>query len=86
MAYQTMQTQLSFCGRVRNVRCVANDLNFIFREVAMIAKCLACLKYWNVSIYKHLPKSGYICPCCEKKPPRELALHTAAKKNTSPLM
>ncbi|MFR7893380.1 MAG: hypothetical protein ACLU38_04175 [Dysosmobacter sp.] len=36
----------------------------------MTAKCVGCGLDWNVSIYQKIPRTGYICPHCEKPAPR----------------
>lgn len=33
----------------------------------MYAKCVSCLRGWNVSVLARIPKSGYVCPHCESR-------------------
>lgn len=33
----------------------------------MTAKCRICGRTWNVSAKQCIPKSGYICPCCDTR-------------------
>ena len=28
----------------------------------MYAKCVVCLRSWNVSVLAQIPKNGYVCP------------------------
>ena len=30
----------------------------------MTVKCTGCGLHWNVSIYRRIPDTGYICPHC----------------------
>ena len=33
----------------------------------MIAKCIGCSLYWNVSIKAKIPRQGYTCPHCDSR-------------------
>ncbi len=33
----------------------------------MTARCKQCNRYWNISILKRIPRSGYECPWCSGK-------------------
>ena len=50
----------------------------ILIEEKRIAVCTKCNKKWNVSIYRQIPKSGYICPSCMEKK-RNKVIKTALK-------
>lgn len=33
----------------------------------MIAKCIGCGLYWNISITAKIPRRGYTCPHCDSR-------------------
>lgn len=33
----------------------------------MRSRCHTCGDYWNISILQKIPKTGYVCPYCNKK-------------------
>lgn len=33
----------------------------------MIAKCVGCGLYWNISIKTKIPRQGYTCPHCDSR-------------------
>lgn len=35
-------------------------------EMRMYAECIKCRLSWNVSIFRKIPETGYICPRCRK--------------------
>ncbi len=44
----------------------------------MTARCTVCGRYWNISVQKQIPRSGYTCPYCAT---RDRPIRTGIIKN-----